>query len=83
MTTLRERVARAITDNNCFGVTQKAVDAAIAIVLEDAAKVAEGLPFKEHYRAWSFTYGDRSNDSDVTRHCDLLAAAIRSINKQD
>jgi len=47
---------------------------------ERCAKLVEGEVFKERYRTWPWVHpdGNRSNDSDIVKHCDAIAAAIRS-----
>lgn len=55
-----------------------------AAAFEEAAKIAEGEVYKERYRTWPWwkhdadTIGNRDNESDLVKHCDDIAAAIRS-----
>lgn len=47
---------------------------------EAAASIVEGRVFEERYREWpQWGSGNRSNDSEIVRLCDALAAAIRAL----
>lgn len=55
-------------------------------VIEEAAKMAEGEQYKGRYRTWPWwkpdQYGNRGNldkDREIVKHCDDIAAAIRSL----
>lgn len=50
--------------------------------IERCAKVAEGKIYKEYYRKWSFSTGNRSNDSEITKHSDAIAAALRALKEK-
>ncbi len=55
------------------------VEKAIFAERERCAKIVQGEVHKEHYRMWPqiSTVGNRSDDSDIVKFCDKLAAAIR------
>lgn len=53
---------------------------------ERAASLAGGEIYHDHYRTWPWWVdskwggrGNRSNDSELVKHCDEIAAAIRSL----
>lgn len=53
---------------------------------ERCAKIVEGEVYKHRYRTWPLLSpgqheepGNRSEDSDITKHCHKLAAALRGI----
>jgi hypothetical protein len=69
---LREKVAKAMWDTNSLDAF---VDAAIAVCMEEAARVAEG----ERYSGDTLTpYGDGYN-----RSCADIAAAIREMIQKE
>ncbi|MCA6303673.1 MAG: DUF550 domain-containing protein [Phenylobacterium sp.] len=53
--------------------------------IEEAARVAEGRPYKGRYRTWPWwtnpdgSQGNRANESDLVQHADKTAAAIRAL----
>jgi hypothetical protein len=53
--------------------------------LDEAARVMRGIPvdptnWKCRYRTWpQIGDGDRSNDSEITKHCDALADAVLAL----
>lgn len=54
-----------------------------SVTMERAARIVEGDVYKERYRTWPAIpgyEGNRSNDSELVRHCDALAAAIRALS---
>lgn len=80
---------------NGGGMGTCALDAALAAVipaiqnaaLERAAVVADGVPYHGRYRTWPWwanpdgSQGNRENESDVVRHADKIAAAIRALKE--
>jgi hypothetical protein len=60
-----------------------------AEALERAAVVAEGTVYHELYRTWPWwtnpdgSQGNRGEESDVVRHADEIAAAIRAMKEPD
>lgn len=47
--------------------------------LREAAEIVRGQIYRTHYRTWpQLGDGDRTNDSEIVRHCDRLAAAIEA-----
>lgn len=51
-----------------------------AQTIEECAKIVEGRVHKEHYREWpEWGPGNRSNDSELVKFCDVLAEAIRNL----
>lgn len=80
--TLRERVARAIdqslcnarvTSNNLFYLPE--ADAAIALVLEEAARTAEAFPARTHGNLATAPYAAAEQAADE------IAAAIRALKE--
>lgn len=63
--------------------------AAINVCAEEMAKVAEGETYLERYRTWSFwpadrdgLKGNRAPDSELVKHSDAIAAAIRCMGEK-
>jgi len=58
---------------------------AVAEERAECAKVARGTPYHGRYRTWPWwanpdgSQGNRENESDVVRHADAIAAAIRAL----
>lgn len=51
-----------------------------AATIERCAQVAEGNVYKHRYRTWAhMNGGNRSIDSEIVRHSDAIAAAIRAL----
>lgn len=70
-------------------VTVDIIARALLAERERCAAIATGEVYKERYRTWPFwpvqrdgTRGNRSNESDLVRHADDIATAIRSHPKQ-
>lgn len=80
MSDLRERVAVAIMTAKAgpsFGETQRNMaDAAIALVLEEAAKVAEDMPIQGHGNLATAPYAAAKQVADE------IAAAIRALKEK-
>lgn len=85
---IREK-ASAIAKQGIYngGVEWLTDDIARALLAERerAAKIAEGEVYAHRYRTWPFwpvqkdgTRGNRSSASEIVKHCDKIAAAIRS-----
>lgn len=57
--------------------------------LEEAAKIAEGEVYLYRYRTWPWwqnpdgTKGNRANESELVKHCDVIAAAIRALMEKN
>lgn len=56
--------------------------------LEDAARVAEGEPYKDHYRTWpwqlprkGYGKGNYRNEDEIVIHSDKIATAIRQMKE--
>lgn len=71
-------------DGRCdhFAVVQ-AIARAIMAERERCAKIAKGEVYAHFYRTWPFwpvqkdgKRGNLSNDSEIVKHCDKIAAAI-------
>lgn len=56
---------------------------------ERCARVADGTPYHGRYRTWPWwanpdgSQGNRENESDVVRHADAIAAAIRALSHEE
>jgi hypothetical protein len=51
--------------------------------VEECAKIVEGQVIHHRYREWpaASAQGNRENESEIVRHCDRLAEAIRSLTR--
>lgn len=72
---------------------ERMVDEGLAVVApliaaaerERCARMADGTPYHGRYRTWPWwanpdgSQGNRENESDVVRHADAIAAAIRAL----
>lgn len=61
----------------------RAREHAVAAERERCAKIVEGVVHMERYRMWPqiSTTGNRSDDSDIVKFCDKIAAVIRAANQ--
>lgn len=84
-----------IQDLAHVGMAQIAANTVVALsplgeptegMIEHCARIVEGDVYKQLYRTWPAIpsyIGNRSNDSDIVKHCDALAAALRALSLQD